>query len=305
MGDEPKGTAGTIAVGDLIVSRLGYGAMRLTGPGTWGPPNDLDEARRVLRRTVELGVDFIDTADSYGPEVSEELIATALFPYPDNLVVATKGGLERSGPGQWPVNGRPEHLRQACEGSLKRLRMERIPLYQLHRPDPFVPYAESVGALVQLKDEGKIRHIGVSNVDHDQLSLAQSLTDVASVQNRYNVSDRTSESIVDRCAREGITFLPWAPIQDGDSNSVVRRVVASTGATLAQVILAWLLARSPAMLVIPGTSSVQHLEENVDASTLRLGADDVAALTAAGGGRWRGAREQMSALKRRLPGRRQ
>jgi pyridoxine 4-dehydrogenase len=294
----PAGDAGRIAVGgDLTVSRLGFGAMRLTGAGIWGPPMDPEQARRVLHRAVELGVDFIDTADSYGPNVSEDLIAEALFPYPDNLVVATKGGLERTGPGQWPVNGRPEHLRQACEGSLRRLRMDQIPLYQLHRPDPKVPYAESVGALVQLKDEGKIRHIGVSNVDHAQLTVAQGLTEVASVQNRYNVSDRASESIVDRCALEGIVFLPWAPIQDADSNPVVRRIVASTGSTVAQVVLAWLLARSSAMLAIPGTSSVRHLEENVAASSLRLDPEDVAALTAAGGHK-RGARATVLKLIR-------
>ena len=302
----PADGAGRIAVGgDLTVSRLGFGAMRLTGSGVWGPPKDPEQARRVLQRAVELGVDFIDTADSYGPDVSGDLIAAALFPYPDNLVVATKGGLERTGPGQWPVNGRPEHLRRACEGSLKRLRMDQIPLYQLHRPDPKVPYAESVGALVQLKEEGKIRHIGVSNVDHDQLTVAQSLTEVTSVQNRYNVSDRGSESIVDRCALEGIVFLPWAPIQDADSNPAVRRIVASTGGTVAQVVLAWLLARSAAMLVIPGTSSVRHLEENIAASSLRLDAEDVAALTAAGGGHRRGMLGQLSSLKRRLSGRRQ
>ena len=209
------GAAGTIEIGgDITVNRLGFGAMRITGDGIWGEPPDRERAKAVLRRAVELGVNFIDTADSYGPHVSEELIAEALHPYPEDLVIATKGGLERTGPGQWPVNGKPEHLRDVCEASLRRLRLEQIPLYQLHRPDPNVPYAESVGALVDLKNEGKIAHIGLSNVTEAHLREAQGLTPVVSIQNRYNVRDRDSEALVDVCAQESIVFLPWAPIQD-------------------------------------------------------------------------------------------
>ena len=221
------GMAGTIDVGgDLTVNRLGFGAMRITGAGIWGRPADRDEAKAVLRRAVELGVNFIDTADSYGPHVSEELIREALHPYPDDLVIATKGGLERTGPGQWPTNGRPEHLIEACEGSLRRLKLEQIPLYQFHRPDPAVPLEDSIGALVALKEQGKIRHIGLSNVTEEQLRRAQRLTPVVSIQNRYNVDDRRSESLVDLCEQEQMVFLPWAPIQDLDSN----RTVQETGA---------------------------------------------------------------------------
>ena len=209
--------AGTVDVGgDLTVNRLGFGAMRLTGPGIIGQPPSHVEALAVLRRAVDLGVQLVDTADSYGPEVSENLIAEALYPYPDDLVIATKGGLERPGPNRWTPNGRPEHLRAACEGSLRRLRLEQIPLYQLHRPDPAVPYEESVGALVELKDEGKIRHVGVSNVTEDELRRAQRVTSIVSVQNRYNPSDRSSESVVDLCEQESLVFLPWAPIRDAD-----------------------------------------------------------------------------------------
>src|SRR5499425_1035199 len=203
--------AGTIGIGgDLTVNRLGFGAMRITGRGIWGEPTDREQAKAALRQAVELGVNFIDTADSYGPEVSERLIAEALHPYPDDLVIATKGGLVRPGPGRWDPDGRPEHLREACEGSLRRLRLDQIPLYQLHRPDPRVPYAESVGALVQLKDEGKIRHIGISNVTEDQLRQAQRITPVVSVQNRYNADDRASEAVLEVCELEQIAFLPWA-----------------------------------------------------------------------------------------------
>jgi pyridoxine 4-dehydrogenase len=272
--------AGTIDVGgDLTVNRLGFGAMRITGPGVWGEPPDREEAKAVLRRALELGVNFIDTADSYGPEVSETLIAEALFPYPDDLVIATKGGLERTGPGQWPVNGRPEHLRQACDGSLRRLRLDQIPLYQLHRPDPAVPYEESVGTLVELKDQGKIRHIGVSNVNEDQLRRAQKLTPVVSIQNRYNVTDRGSDRLIDLCEQEQLVFLPWAPIQGLDEVSVVQEIANRHGATTRQVVLAWLLARSPAVLVIPGTGSVSHLDENVAAAGLELTPDEVAAIS--------------------------
>jgi aryl-alcohol dehydrogenase-like predicted oxidoreductase len=209
--------AGTVDIGgDITVNRLGFGAMRVTGRGIWGDPPDRDVAKAVLRRAVELGVNFIDTADSYGPNVSEELIAEALRPYPDDLVLGTKGGFARPAPGRWVPDGRPEHLREACEGSLRRLRVDQIALYQFHRPDPAVPFEDSIGALVALKDEGKIRHIGLSNVDEDKLRQAQQLTPIVSIQNRYNPADRTSDALVDLCAWEDITFLPWAPIQDLD-----------------------------------------------------------------------------------------
>jgi aryl-alcohol dehydrogenase-like predicted oxidoreductase len=275
----PAQGAGTIDLGgDLTVRRLGYGAMRITGRGIWGDPPDRDVAQAVLRRAVELGVNFIDTADSYGPAVSEELIAEALHPYPDDLVIATKGGLDRTGPDQWPPAASPERLRRVCEDSLRRLRLEEIPLYQLHRPDPAVPYEDSVGALVELKDEGKIRHIGVSNVDEAQLRTAQSLTPVVSVQNRYNVGDRNSESMLDLCEQESIAFLPWAPVQDHGDNTALAETAERHGATPTQIVLAWLLARSPSMLPIPGTGSVAHVEENVAAATIRLTPAEVAAL---------------------------
>lgn len=273
--------AGPIDIGgDLTVNRLGFGAMRLTGPGIWGSPADLGTARTVLRRAVELGVNFIDTADSYGPHVSETLIAEALYPYPDDVVIATKGGLERTGPNQWPVNGRPDHLRAACDGSLQRLRLEQIPLYQLHRPDPGVPYAESVGALVELKEQGKIRHIGVSNVNEDQLRTAQALTPVVSIQNRYNLKDRASETLIDLCEQESLVFLPWAPIQQTEGNAAITEIASRRGITASQVVLAWLLARSPSILPIPGTGSVEHLEENVAAAAVRLDPREVAELSA-------------------------
>jgi len=274
------GAAGTIDVGDLTVNRMGFGAMRVTGPGIWGPPPDRAEALAVLRRAVELGVNFIDTADSYGPNVSEELIAEALHPYPEDLVIATKGGLERTGPGQWPVNGRPEHLIEACEASLRRLRLEQIPLYQFHRPDRSVPFEDSLGALVSLKEQGKIRHIGLSNVTERLIRTAQKLTPIVSVQNRYNVDDRQSESVVDVCAEDSIAFLPWAPIQDLDRNRTLTAIAEGHSATPRQIVLAWLLARSPVMLPIPGTGSVSHLEENVAAAAITLSAEEVTALTA-------------------------
>lgn len=269
--------------GDLTVGRLGFGAMRITGRGIWGEPPDHDEAIAVLRRAVELGVNFIDTADSYGPFVSERLIAEALHPYPDDLVIATKGGLVRPGPGRWPADGRPQHLRAACDESLQRLRLEQIPLYQLHRPDRNVPFEDSVGALVELKAEGKIRHIGLSNVTERQLDQAMRLAPIVSVQNRYSAVDRTSEAMLDRCETESIAFLPWAPIEAGDihRDAVVARMAKAHDATPHQVALAWLLARSPVMLPIPGTGSVAHLEENVTAASLRLTPEDVAELTAA------------------------
>ncbi len=275
--------AGTIEIGgDLVVRRMGFGAMRITGDGIWGEPPDRDQAKATLRRAVELGVNFIDTADSYGPEVSERLIAEALHPYPDDLVIATKGGLVRPGPGRWDADGRPEHLRAACEGSLRRLRLEQIPLYQFHRPDPKVPLAESVGMLVQLKDEGKIQHIGLSNVSEAQLRTAQQLTPVVSVQNRYNVADRQSESMVDLCELELIAFLPWAPIQQADSNPAVAQAARRHAASPRQIVLAWLLARSPQILPIPGTGSPEHVETNVAAASIELSPDEVAAITRAG-----------------------
>jgi aryl-alcohol dehydrogenase-like predicted oxidoreductase len=272
--------AGTIDVGgDLTVNRLGFGAMRITGAGIWGPPADRDEAKAVLRRAIELGINFIDTADSYGPDVSEELIAQALYPYPDDLVIATKGGLERPGPNRWTVNGRPERLIEACEGSLRRLRLDQIPLYQFHRPDPAVPLEDSVGALASLKEQGKIRHIGLSNVNEEQLRRAQRLTPIVSIQNRYNVDDRQSESLVDLCEQEQLVFLPWAPIQDLDGNRTVQEIAQRHNASARQIVLAWLLARSPSILPIPGTGSVAHLEDNVAAAAIKLTPAEVAALT--------------------------
>jgi aryl-alcohol dehydrogenase-like predicted oxidoreductase len=275
--------AGTIEIGgDLVVRRMGFGAMRITGSGVWGDPPDIDRAKATLRRVVELGVTFIDTADSYGPEVSERLIAETLHPYPDDLVIATKGGLVRPGPGRWEADGRPEHLREACEGSLRRLRLDQIPLYQFHRPDPRVPLAESLGALVQLKDEGKIRHIGISNVSEAQLRAAQQVTPIVSVQNRYNAADRHSESMVDTCEQEQIAFLPWAPIQQAEGNPAVAQAAKAHDASSRQIVLAWLLARSPQMLPIPGSGSPGHVEANVAAASIELSADEVAAITRGG-----------------------
>jgi pyridoxine 4-dehydrogenase len=282
-GPASAAAAGTISIGgDLVVRRMGFGAMRITGDGIWGDPPDLDQARAVLRRAVELGVNFIDTADSYGPDVSEQLIADALYPYADDLVIATKGGLLRPGPGRWDADGRPEHLREACEGSLRRLRLDQIPLYQLHRPDPGVPLAESVGALAQLKDEGKIRHIGVSNVSQAQLREAQQITPIVSVQNRYNAADRQSESMVDTCELEQIAFLPWAPIQQADTSPAVAEAASRHDASPRQIVLAWLLARSPQMLPIPGTGSADHVETNVAAASIQLSADEVEEITQGG-----------------------
>lgn len=271
--------AGTIDVGgDLTVNRLGFGAMRITGPGIWGDPADLDMAKAALRRAVELDVTFIDTADSYGPDVSESLIAEALFPYPDDLVIATKGGLARPGPSRWEADGRPEHLRQACEGSLRRLRLDQIPLYQFHRPDPKVPLAESIGALAELKDEGKIRHIGVSNFSEAQLRAAEQVTPVVSVQNRYNAADRSSESMVDLCEQERLAFLPWAPIQDADKNPAVTEAARRHGATSHQIVLAWMLARSPQMLPIPGSGDPEHVAQNIAAAGITLSPDEITAM---------------------------
>lgn len=278
--------AGTHDLGDgLVVNRLGYGAMRITGKQVWGPPEDPDHAVRVLRRATELGVNFIDTADSYGPSVSEELIAEALEGYGD-VVVATKGGLRRPTAPEWTNDARPEHLRKAMDGSLKRLRVERIDLYQLHAPDPDVPYEDSIGALKEMQDEGKIRLVGVSNVDLDELEIARGIVDVVSVQNRYNLVDRRSDDVLDRCEELGIAFLPWFPLATGDLaqggrravGSILTRIAEKLNATPAQVALAWLLARSPVMIPIPGTTSLAHLEENVAAAALALPEDDYAEL---------------------------
>jgi pyridoxine 4-dehydrogenase len=265
--------------GDLPVRRLGFGAMRITGPGIWGNPVDHDEAIATLRRIVDLGINLIDTADSYGPFVSERLIAEALYPYDDDLVIATKGGWTRSGPDRWSPDGRPEHLREACEGSLQRLRLEQIPLYQLHLVDPAVTLEDSISALVTLKDEGKIRHIGVSNFSDEQLDQALTLTPIVTVQNRYGRGDRSSEAVVDRCRKDGLGFMPWAPFDGGTVNDrTVERVARDHEVSTRQVVLAWLLARSSAMLPIPGTGSVAHLEENVAAREIQLTAAEIADL---------------------------
>ncbi len=280
-------TAGTIAIGgDLTVNRLGFGAMRITGRGIWGEPPSRDRAIATLRRVTELGVNFIDTADSYGPSVSEELIAEALYPYPDDLVIATKAGLVRPGPNRWDADGRPDHLRQACEGSLRRLRLEQIPLYQFHRPDPKVPLAESIGALAELKDEGKIRHLGISNVTEDQLGEAERIVPIVSIQNRFNVTDRGSQSLIDLCEQQDLVFLPWAPIQQADRRAAVAVAAERRGVTERQIVLAWLLATSPAILPIPGTGSPEHAEENVAAVAIELSRDEMEAISK--GGLWTG-----------------
>jgi pyridoxine 4-dehydrogenase len=270
----PAARSGTFAIGgDLPVRRLGFGAMRLTGPGVWGEPADHAEAIAVLRRAVELGIDLLDTADSYGPEVSERLIAEALHPYPAGLVIATKAGFERPGPDQWVENGRPEHLRTACEGSLRRLRLERIDLFQLHRIDPKVALGDQIGALLDLRQAGKIRHIGLSEVSVEQIEAVRRLAPVVSVQNRYNLVDRHSAAVLDYCTREGLGFIPWFPLATGDlakPGGPLARAAERLGAAPAQVAIAWLLRKSPVMLPIPGTSRVEHLEENTAAALLEL-----------------------------------
>ena len=281
---DPSKTAamsGTVALGDLTVHRLGFGAMRITGAGVWGPPEDRPEALRVLRRAVDLGVTFIDTANSYGPHISETLIAEALAPYPSDLVIGTKGGFDRPGPGQWRTNGHPEHLRAELEGSLRRLKLERIDLYQLHRIDPAVPEDDQFGVLQAFQREGKIRHIGLSEVSVDQVARARQAFPVVSVQNRYNVIDRQSEDVVKYCDREGIAFIPWYPLlvgKVGQTSAALTALAAGHGVSSMQMALAWLLARSPVMLPIPGTSRVDHLEENVAAAAIRISAEEFAGL---------------------------
>ncbi|MBA3865753.1 MAG: aldo/keto reductase [Solirubrobacterales bacterium] len=277
------GSVGTLSLGELVVRRLGYGAMRITGDGVWGPPANHDMALGVLRRAVELGVNLIDTADSYGPHVSEELIAEALHPYAEDLVIATKGGFERSGPGKWEPNGRPDYLRQACEGSLRRLQVDQIDLYQLHVPDSDVPYEESVGTLVDLQDEGKVREVGVSNVSVEQLATAREIVDVVSVQNRFNLGDRHAAEVLEVCQADGLAFIPWFPLNAGslaEPGGEAAEVAASHDATPAQIALAWLLDVQ-STLPIPGTSSIEHLEENVAAAQIELLDDEIGELTAA------------------------
>ncbi|MEU9207078.1 aldo/keto reductase [Streptomyces sp. NPDC048415] len=279
----PAEVSGTFPLGgDLPVRRLGYGAMQLTGPGVWGEPKDPDEAVRVLRRAVELGVNFIDTADSYGPFVSEQLIHKALQPYPDDLVIATKGGLSRSGPDDWRPLGRPEYLRQQTELSLRHLDVERIDLYQLHRIDPKVPLAEQLGELVLLQQEGKIQHIGLSEVTVEQIEQARQIADIVSVQNLYNLANRSAEDVLDYAERENLAFIPWFPIATGElarPGGPLDSAAKRHGASPAQLALAWLLRRSPVMLPIPGTSRVAHLEENVAAAEITLTDEEFSALT--------------------------
>ena len=270
--------------GDLEVRRLGYGAMRITGDGIWGPPDDPENAKAVLRRVVELGVNLIDTADSYGPEVSENLIAEALHPYPDGLVIATKGGLRRTGPGEWPRDAHPDRLLECLEGSLRRLRVDRIDLYQLHAPDPKVPLEDSLGALKEAQEQGKIRHIGVSNVSVEQLERARAVVEVVTVQNRYSLVDRDSEDVLDACDAAGIGFIPWFPLAMGDlarPGGPLDELSRAHDATPSQLAIAWLLARAPVLLPIPGTASLQHLEENVAAADLELDTQELDRLAAA------------------------
>jgi pyridoxine 4-dehydrogenase len=270
--------------GDLEVHRLGFGAMRITGEGIWGPPDDPEEAKRLLRRVVELGIDLIDTADSYGPEVSEELIAEALHPYPDDLVIATKAGLRRTGPGEWPRDARPERIKDCCEGSLRRLRLDRIDVYQLHAPDPNVPIEESLGAMRELQEQGKVRHIGVSNVSPEDLERARAVVDVVSAQCRFSLTDRAQEPVLDACEQAGLAFIPWFPLATGElakEGGPLDAIARERGATPSQLALAWLLRRSPVMLPIPGTSSVAHLEDNMAAARIRLSDEEFTALSKA------------------------
>jgi len=279
--ESPAGLAGTVSLGgELAVRRLGFGAMRITGDGIWGPPENPDSAVRVLRRAVELGVNFIDTADSYGPYVSEELIAKALAPYPPELVIATKGGWNRPGPNQWTHDASPKHLREAAEGSLRRLGLDRIDVYQLHIPDPAVPLEASVETLAHLQAEGKLRFVGLSNVTKEHIERARKIVPIVSVQNRYSFADREWDYVVDYCERDGITFIPWFPLASGKvANMLLERIAKNHQKTPKQVALAWLLKRSPVMLPIPGTSSIEHLEENVQAASLRLTDEEYRELT--------------------------
>jgi len=269
--------------GDLTVNRLGFGAMRVTGEGIWGWPTDRGNALKVLKRAVELGVNLIDTADAYGPETSELLIAEALYPYPNGLVIATKGGLTRPGPGEWVPDGRPEHVKQAVDGSLKRLRLERIDLYQLHSIDPKVPMEESLGAIKEMRDAGKIRHVGLSNVEPDEIERARKVVPIVSVQNRYNIEDRKSENALVYCEKNNLGFLPWFPIggtRGLKHENALNAAAKAHGVSIFQVALAWLLERSPVMLPIPGTSSVAHLEENIAAAKLKLAPEEWKAINA-------------------------
>jgi aryl-alcohol dehydrogenase-like predicted oxidoreductase len=277
---KPAAAAGTLKVGDFTVNRLGFGAMRVTGRDIWGDPPDRDAARKLLVRAYELGHDFFDTADSYGPYVSENLIAEALHPYPPGLVIATKGGLVRPSPKQWTECGLPEHLRQAVDGSLRRLKVDRIDIYQFHAPDPYVPFAESMSTLAELQRAGKIRHLGISNVSVKQLDEARSIAPIVSVQNEYNLENRTHEDVLLACEQAGIAFVPWFPLGAGKAlqSQKVKRIAARLKAKPSQVALAWLLARSPVMLPIPGTASIRHLEENAAAASIRLLDRDLADL---------------------------
>jgi len=277
---QPAAAAGTLQLGDLTVNRVAFGAMRVAGPDIWGEPKDRAAMRKLLARAFELGHNFFDTADSYGPDVSEILIAEALHPYPKELVIGTKGGLTRPSRHRWDENGRPEHLRRAVEGSLRRLRLERIDLYQFHAPDPRVPYAESIGTLAELQRAGKIRHLGVSNVTVKQLEEARRIAPIVSVQNEYNIENRESGGVLAACEKARIAFIPWYPLGAGRAlrSAKVNRVAAGLGATPAQVAIAWLLACSPVMLPIPGTGSITHLEENAAAGRLVLSAGDLSAL---------------------------
>lgn len=274
---QPARKAGTITLGDMTVNRMGFGAMRITGQGIWGPPRDRAEAIRVLKRTVELGINFIDTADSYGPHVSEELIAEALHPYPDDLIIGTKGGLLRTGPNQWPVDASPVHLEEALKGSLKRLKVDRIDLYQLHRFDAKVPRDETMDFLKEMQQDGYIRHIGLSEVDVEAIQFAQQFVDIVSVQNMYNFGQQRWNNVLKYCEEKQIAFIPWYPLASGnvDAENAIKRVAQRRGATEYQVALAWLLAASPVMLPIPGTSSVKHLEENTAAAEIRLMEEDL------------------------------
>jgi pyridoxine 4-dehydrogenase len=278
----PAAQAGTLILGgDLTVNRMGFGAMRITGKGIWGPPADRDEALATLRRAVELGVDFIDTADSYGPDISEELIAEALWPYPAGLVITTKAGWVRFGPGVWQHNATPGHIQEAIEASLKRLRLDRIDIYQLHVPDPATSFDASVEAMARLKEQGKVRHVALSNVTLEHVKRAQKIVPIVSVQNRYSFSDREWDFVLDYCEANGIAFLPWGPMAQGrTANEVVEKIAANRKVSTAVVSLAWLLRRSPVVLAIPGTSNVKHLEENVSAAAFRLTDAEFAELAA-------------------------